>query len=166
MPCLLVAPPNRRAPLSPYLLHDPGFKKLDYSLLGLASLWTCRRNQAMIVALRRSAQQHKLRVVEFDGQGLNPRVCRAGQSRPSLTRAPDRSDCRGEGFVRSASAHADVHTHAPFPTESQSFLERKCKHSCLVSICLARLATSWLANSFHGEFVRLSDLGCVVRLIA
>src|SRR5208337_1315274 len=34
-------------------------------------------------------------------------------------------DCRrrrGEGFTRSASAPADVHTHALFPTESQSFL--------------------------------------------
>jgi len=36
----------------------------------------------------------------------------------------------------------------------------------LVSIRLARLATSRLANSFRGEFVYLSDLGCVVRLIA
>src|SRR5208337_4591652 len=43
-------------------------------------------------------------------------------SGPSLTRAPDRSDRRGEGFTRSASAPADVHTHALFPTESQSFL--------------------------------------------
>ena len=36
----------------------------------------------------------------------------------------------------------------------------------LVSIRLARLAMSWLANSFRGEFVHLSDLVCVVRLIA
>jgi hypothetical protein len=36
----------------------------------------------------------------------------------------------------------------------------------LVSICLARLATSRLANSFRGEFVHLSHLSCVVRLIA
>jgi hypothetical protein len=36
----------------------------------------------------------------------------------------------------------------------------------LVSIRLARLATSWLANSFRGEFVHLSDLVRVVRLIA
>jgi hypothetical protein len=36
----------------------------------------------------------------------------------------------------------------------------------LMSICLARLATSRLANPFRGEFVHLSDLVCVVRLIA
>ena len=34
--------------------------------LGLASLWICRRNQAMIIALRGGAEQHKLRIVEFD----------------------------------------------------------------------------------------------------
>ncbi len=121
VPCLLVAPPNRRSPLSPYLLHDPGFKKLDYCLLGLAELRTCRRNQAMIIALRRSAQQHKLRVVEFDGH-VRPFAFRApANPGPSPTRAPDHSDHRGEGLFRSASAHADVHTHV-FPTESQSFL--------------------------------------------
>ena len=32
----------------------------------LGALWTRWPNQAMIIALRRSAQQHKLRVVEFD----------------------------------------------------------------------------------------------------
>ena len=53
-----------------------------------------------------------------------------------------------------------------FRPKASPFLERKRKHSYLVSICLARLATSWLANSSPGEFVRLSDLGCVVRLIA
>ena len=36
----------------------------------------------------------------------------------------------------------------------------------LMSIRLARLATSRLADSFRGVFVRLSDLVCVVRLIA
>jgi hypothetical protein len=36
----------------------------------------------------------------------------------------------------------------------------------LVSIRLARFATSRLANFFRGEFVHLSDLGCVGRLIA
>jgi hypothetical protein len=115
-----------RQPLQPEatgdLFHELCFEKLGCGPLNLASLWTCRRDQAMIVALRRSAQQHKLRVIEFDGHGLNARVPGAGQSRPSLTRAPDRSDCRGEGFFRGTSVHADVHTHAPFPTESQSFL--------------------------------------------
>jgi hypothetical protein len=36
----------------------------------------------------------------------------------------------------------------------------------LVSICLARLAMGRLADFFVGEFVHLSDLVCVVRLIA
>ena len=36
----------------------------------------------------------------------------------------------------------------------------------LASIRLAKLATSRLANSFLGEFVHLSDLVCVVCLIA
>ena len=36
----------------------------------------------------------------------------------------------------------------------------------LMSIRLARLATSRFANSLRGEFVHLSDLVCVVRLIA
>ena len=39
-----------------------------------------------------------------------------------LTRAPDRSDRRSEGFARSALALADVYTHALFPTEGQCFL--------------------------------------------
>ena len=36
----------------------------------------------------------------------------------------------------------------------------------LVSIRLARLAMSRLADSFRGEFVHLSDLVCAIRLIA
>ena len=122
VPCLLVAPPNRRSRLRPDLLHDPSFEKLDYRLLGLGALRTCRRDQAMIVALRCAAEQHELRVVEFDGH-VRPFAFQVpANPDPSPTRAPDHSDHRGEGFVRSASAHADVHTHAPFPTESQSFL--------------------------------------------
>ena len=62
-----VAPPDRPSRLRPYLLHEPGFEKLGYGPLGLAALWTCRRNQAMIIALRRGAEQHKSRVVAFDG---------------------------------------------------------------------------------------------------
>ena len=37
--------------------------KLGYGPLRLGALWTRWPNQAMIIALRRSAQQHKLRVV-------------------------------------------------------------------------------------------------------
>ena len=51
LPGLVVAPPNRRSCLCPYLLEEPGFEKPDYGLLGSAALWTCRRNQAMIIAL-------------------------------------------------------------------------------------------------------------------
>ena len=52
-----VAPPNRRSCLRSDLLHEPGFEKLNYRFLGPGALRTCRRNQAMIVALRRSAQR-------------------------------------------------------------------------------------------------------------
>ena len=37
--------------LRPYLLHKPGFDKLGYGPLGLGALWTCRRNQAVVIAL-------------------------------------------------------------------------------------------------------------------
>ena len=43
---------------------------------------------------------------------------------------------------------------------------RNAERILLVSIRLAQLATSRLADSFRGEFVHLSDLVCVVRLIA
>src|SRR5271157_2578545 len=119
-PGLVVAPPDRRSCLCPYLLQEPGFEKLGYGPLGLGALWTCRRNQAMIIALRRSAEQHKLGVVEFAGHGLTLAHREPANPGPSLTRAPDRSDLRGEGFTRSASALADVHTHALFSTERRS----------------------------------------------
>ena len=38
--------------------------------------------------------------------------------------------------------------------------------SIRAEICLARLATGRLANVFGGEFVHLSDLVCVICLIA
>jgi hypothetical protein len=38
---------SRPSRLRPYLLHEPGFEKLGYGPLGLAALWTCRRNQAI-----------------------------------------------------------------------------------------------------------------------
>src|SRR5271165_3039989 len=63
----VVAPPDRPSRLRPYLLHKPGFEKLGYGPLGLGALWTCRRNQAVVIALRRGAEQHKLRVVAYDG---------------------------------------------------------------------------------------------------
>src|SRR5271166_5314697 len=66
LPGLAIAPPDRRSRLCPYLLYEPGFEKLGYGPLGLGALWTCRWNQAMIIALRRSAEQHKLRVVAYD----------------------------------------------------------------------------------------------------
>ena len=53
----------------------------------------------MIIALRRSAQQHKLRVVEFDRHVWTLAFREPADPGPSLTRAPDRSDRRGEGFA-------------------------------------------------------------------
>ena len=44
VPFLIVAPPNWLSRLRPDLLHDPSFEKLDYRLLGLGALRTCRRN--------------------------------------------------------------------------------------------------------------------------
>ena len=35
---------------------------LGCGLLGLAALWTRSRNQAIVIALRRGAEEHKLRV--------------------------------------------------------------------------------------------------------
>src|SRR5271166_5271265 len=67
LPGFAIAPPDRRSRLCPCLLHEPGFEKLGYGPLGLGALWTCRRNQAVVIALRRSAEQHKLRVVAYDG---------------------------------------------------------------------------------------------------
>ena len=67
----------------------------------------------MIIALRRSAQQHKLRVVEFDGHVWTLAFREPADPGPSLTRAPDRSDRRGEGFARDATAFADGHAHEP-----------------------------------------------------
>ena len=55
LPGLVVAPPDRRSCLCPYLLQEPGFEKLGYGPLRLAALWTRWPNQAMIIALRRSA---------------------------------------------------------------------------------------------------------------
>jgi hypothetical protein len=88
VPFLLVTPPNRRSRLRPDLLHDPSFEKLDYRPLGLGALRTCRRSQAMIVALRCASEQYELRVVEFDGHDLNARVSGAGQSRPLTDASP------------------------------------------------------------------------------
>jgi hypothetical protein len=61
-------------------------------------------------------------VVEFDGHDLNARVSGAGQSRPITDASPGSQRSSGRRLFRRASAHADVNTHAPFPTESQSFL--------------------------------------------
>src|SRR5208337_4960535 len=121
LPGLVVAPPDRRSRLRPYLLQEPGFEKLGYGSLRLGALWTRWPNQTMIIALRRSAQQHKLRVVEFDGHVWTLAFREPADPGPSLTRAPDRSDRRGKGSP-AASALGDAHTHALFRTESQSFL--------------------------------------------
>ena len=51
----IVAPPDRRSRLCPHLLYKPGFEKLGYGPMGRAALWTCWRNQAMIIALRSGA---------------------------------------------------------------------------------------------------------------
>ena len=77
------------------------------------------------IAPRRSAEQHKLRVVEFAGHGLTLALQEPADPGPSLTRAPDRSDRRGEGFARGAQLSwtaTHTRTHALFRTESQSFL--------------------------------------------
>ena len=82
----------------------------------------------MIIALRRSAQQHKLLVVEFDGHVWTLAFLEPADLGPSLTRAPDRSDRRGEGFARGATAFADGHTHAhtlSFERKASLFLERE-----------------------------------------
>ena len=125
VPFLLVAPPNWRSRLRPDLLHDPGFEKLDYRLLGLAALRTCRRNQAMIVAVRGSAQQHKLRVIEFDGHDLNACVSGAGQSRALTDASPDRSDCPGEGFFRRPQRMRSSIHMLLFRPNASPFLERE-----------------------------------------
>ena len=48
---LFVAPPDRRIPPCPYLLHEPDFEKLGDGPLGRAALGTRWRNQAMITGL-------------------------------------------------------------------------------------------------------------------
>jgi len=82
----------------------------------------------MIIALRRSAQQHKLRVVEFDGHVWTLAFREPADPGPSLTRAPDRSDRRGEGFAGDATAFADGHAQAhtlSFERKASLFLERE-----------------------------------------
>lgn len=128
LPGLVVAPPDRRSCLCPYLLQEPGFEKLGDGPLRLGALWTRWPNQAMIIALRRSAQQHKLRVVEFDRHVWTLAFREPADPGPSLTRAPDRSDRRGEGFARDATAFADGHAHAhtlSFERKASLFLERE-----------------------------------------
>src|SRR5271165_1958050 len=90
LPGLVVAPPDRRSCLCPYLLQEPGFEKLGDGPLRLGAFWTRWPNQAMIIALRRSAQQHKLRVVEFDRHVWTLAFREPADPGPSLTRAPDR----------------------------------------------------------------------------
>ncbi len=75
-----------------------------------------------------SAQQHKLRVVEFDGHVWTLAFREPDDPGPSLTRAPDWSDRRGEGFARCATAFADGHAHAhtlSFERKASLFLERE-----------------------------------------
>ena len=54
VPCLLVAPPNRRSRLRPCLLHELCFEKLGYFPLGLAEPRTCRQNQGTCPAFAES----------------------------------------------------------------------------------------------------------------
>ena len=51
LPSLFAAPPDRRIPPCPYLLHEPDFEKLGDGPLGRAALGTRWRNQAMITGL-------------------------------------------------------------------------------------------------------------------
>ena len=79
------------------------------------------KRQAMIVALRRGAEQHELRIGEFVGH-VRPFALQRGPANPapSLTQAPDRNDLRG-WVSRGASAPSGVRIHAHFPTQSQFF---------------------------------------------
>ena len=79
----------------------------------------------MIIALRRSAQQHKLRVVEFDRHVWTLAFREPADPGPSLTRAPEpeRSSGRRVRTRRhSFRGRPRTRTHALFRTESQSFL--------------------------------------------
>ena len=119
---------------------SPASRSLATSVCALGALWTRWPNQAMIIALRRSAQQHKLRVVEFDGHVWTLAFREPADPGPTLTRAPDRSDRRGEGFARCATDFADGHAHAH--TLSFGVLQRWRASGCRFwcdSVCYARL---------------------------
>src|SRR5262249_7388904 len=101
--------------------NEPGF---DQFLAGLADLRPTqgrRQRQATIIAHRRGAQHHELRVSQCDrhletlsrhGAGTIPA--------PSLTRAPDRITVRARARPHRLGL-MDVRIHAHFASESQSF---------------------------------------------
>src|SRR5208337_2882523 len=97
LPGRIVAPPNVRARLGFDLLSQSRGDQLRCDLLGSGALQTRRSNNAAVFALRGGAEHDELRVGEFDGHGLTPRLWEHGQSGPSPGRAPDRCDRRGEG---------------------------------------------------------------------
>ena len=86
-------------------------------------------HQAAILALGGDAQHNQLRVGEFDGHGRTLRVFDGGQANrgPSPTPSPDPPGLR---VCRAApSRRRNIHTHAPFRTECQSFL--RCRDTRL-----------------------------------
>src|SRR5271166_3860190 len=78
---LFVAAPHGRVLPRPDFLHKAGFYKLGGRLPGRTALHARRKRQAMIVALPRGAEQHKLHIGEFVGH-VRPFALQRGPANP------------------------------------------------------------------------------------
>ena len=138
----VIAAPDRR---SRFRLDLAGQIKLrefgaDFAESRAPDRW--RRRQATVLALRRSAHHHKLRVGKFDTHNPTlPVVVEVRAIRAPHQDEPRIGQCRWGGWVTRARRASANDTNASFRTKSQSFLHRarNCREwpdklfACLIS---------------------------------